>query len=705
MDFDEKFNNLKIPQSKKDETLKNPKILNNLKKIFTLTDSNNKLLYILATLINDEIDVKEIINGIENNQLTNEKMLRGAVENVKKGKSLNDFLENLHFEDFDDFVEENLKLGKNKLLKKIYSHGRFRYVDGERLKELVEKLTIEENEAKENIKQINKDAKDNENVNIQNDKEDVKKVLYEEGLLTLLHKPGENPQLNEKIRDEHLKRTGGKVVTRFPPEPNGYLHIGHAKALNLDFGYAEKYGGVTYLRFDDTNPRNEKEEYYQKIIEEVEWLGFKPFKITAASDYFDQLIQFAFVLIDKGLAYCCHQTKEEIQDFRKCNKPSPWRDRSPAVNHELFQEMIDGKWPEKSISLRLKMDHTSKNPLLHDLIAYRVIKQDHIRAKKKYNVYPSYDYTHCINDSLEDITHSFCSREFYSRRESYYWVVDNLEIYRPVQWEFSRLNISNTVLSKRKLTKLVDEKIVDGWDDPRLYTISGLRRRGFPPVAINKFARSVGITCSESIIDVKILENFVRDELNATARRVMAVRDPIKLIIENFEGPEYVEIEDFPNSDKKISTKRTIRVKNEIFIDKNDFSLVDDPNFHRLSPTQSVGLYKLFAVKFKRKLNDAILVTITDEKPKKFIQWVSDPIKIKMKMYSPLFKSFNPEEVDMMKDINFNSLEIVNGYADKRILNCQVRDVFQFQRIGYFCVDEVKNDEIVFNLTILLKNS
>ncbi|KAG0418005.1 putative glutamine--tRNA ligase, partial [Dictyocoela roeselum] len=437
----------------------------------------------------DKIDVSEIVAGIESNRLVNEKILRGAVAWVSEGKPLNDFYGLLHFEDFDEFVDRHFEMGRKDLMKKINSHERFKYVDGEKLRILVERLCVADKSrpAKEmDARESKIENEDSPNIKSANN-------AYEDGLLAMLHRPGENPQLNEKIRAEHLKRTNGKVVTRFPPEPNGFLHIGHAKALNLDFGYAEKYGGITYLRFDDTNPRNEKEEFYQKIIEDVEWLGFKPYKVTAASDYFDQLIDFAFVLIDKGLAYCCHQTKEEIQEYRKCNKPSPWRGRSIAMNRELFKEMIDGKWPEKSICLRLKMDFLSKNPLMHDLIAYRVIKQPHIRAKKVYNVYPSYDYTHCINDSLEDITHSFCSREFYSRRESYYWVVDSLEIYRPVQWEFSRLNISNTVLSKRKLTKLVDEKIVDGWDDPRLYTISGLRRRGVPPNAINRFARSGGV--------------------------------------------------------------------------------------------------------------------------------------------------------------------------------------------------------------------
>ncbi|EPR79078.1 Glutaminyl-tRNA synthetase [Spraguea lophii 42_110] len=684
LNLEEEIMHLDIPESKKIEIKKSKKLSDNLNMIFKLTDNRSKIVYILSTLIDikknniTEDNLKEVVKLIEEGVIGNEKILKFALEEVKNKNSLSGF--DTSYDGIEDFIKKST-LGRKELLKEISKHKKFRFAPGNEVIKLMDKLCI------------NKDTK------VSKCKDE-----YGTGEISFMHKPGENPQLNDKIMEEHLKRTGGKVVTRFPPEPNGFLHIGHAKALNLDFGYAEKYGGITYLRYDDTNPKNEKEIYYKKVLEDVEWLGFKPYKITAASDYFQKLIDFGIELIKKGKAFVCHQTPEEMKDSRKNLTPSPWRERSIAVNLELFNEMIEGKWKEGEISLRLKMDYKSKNPLLHDLVAFRVIDHPHCRTGNKFKIYPAYDFTHCISDSLEDITHSFCSREFYQRKETYYWVVDNLEIYRPVQWEFSRLNISNTILSKRKLTRLIDNSVVDGWDDPRLPTIQGLRRRGYTPESINRFAKEVGITYNETIVDIKILESFLREDLFKKSKRIMAVRNPYKLVVENFNGPFTVDFND-KNSNNE---NNILKVSNTIFIDSSDILDTTDPDYHRLTPTQPVGLYKLFTVRVKKMYADYATVEIVDEKPKKYIQWVSDGIPVELRMYKNLFKSSNPEEVDMMTDINPDSLKIIEGLADRRIEKCQIEDKYQFQRIGYFCIDkdtDKENGKIVANLTIELKGS
>ncbi|KAM0687596.1 Glutaminyl-tRNA synthetase [Conglomerata obtusa] len=434
-----------------------------------------------------------------------------------------------------------------------------------------------------------------------------------EGELSKIHTPFTNPLNTPEILESHLKRTKGSVITRFPPEPNGFLHIGHAKALNLSYEFSKLHGGRFILRFDDTNPKNELAEYYNSIEKDVQWLlGAKEliklpnnktdddnsnnknntmnnidnndsntnitsninndsnnnnedannniindshgnYVKTYASDYFQEFINFGKQLIKKGKAFVCHQSKEEIKKFREENRDSPFRNRSVEMNLFLFEEMIQGKHKEGSISLRMKMNMQSKNPLMHDLIAFRVIEEKHSRTGDKFKVYPSYDFTHCINDSLEDITHSFCSREFFLRKESYCWLLDELNLYKPVQWEFTRLNIQGTVLSKRKITELIKTGVVCGWNDPRLYTLCGLRRRGFTPSGINNFVKKVGITFSESVIEKKSLENCVRDDLNVVSKKINCVIEPIK-----------------------------IKLNEEIyFIEKSDF--LDEPNFENES--------------------------------------------------------------------------------------------------------------------------
>lgn len=547
-----------------------------------------------------------------------------------------------------------------------------------------------------------------------------------EGEVLKFHKPGENPQINEEIRLKHLKETSGKYITRFPPEPNGFLHIGHAKAMNFNFRFAELHQGITYLRYDDTNPEAEKPIYYQSIKDAVEWMGFKSYKITAASDYFQQLYEYAVILIKKGFAYVCHQTSEEIHasrggDTKGPRTISPWRNRSIEENLCLFEDMKNGKFKEGEATLRLKMDMENPNPFMWDLVAYRVLYTPHCRTGNQWCIYPMYDFTHCLCDSIENITHSLCTTEFIAAREAYYWVCDHVEVYKAVQWEYGRLCITNTVLSKRKLTKLVQEGIVNGWDDPRIYTLAAVRRRGFPPKAINKFVERLGITTSMSVIDVRLLESVVREELNETAPRRMALLDPVMVIIDNLKEDHLEMIQLYDFVDKGSQTR--VPFTRKIWIDRNDFSAdTNDENFYRLTMNQPVGLYKaciIECVNYETKdgkvsLIHARMLPNGTVKPKTFIQWIaespnhSSPIHCEVRIYHPLFKSVNPDAVPegFMSDIRHDSLEILkNSIVDCRLSDAKVEERFQFQRIGYFCVDPDTNsgNQLVFNLTVSLK--
>jgi glutaminyl-tRNA synthetase len=451
--------------------------------------------------------------------------------------------------------------------------------------------------------------------------------------------PKDNIQERPEILAAHLQRTGGKVVTRFPPEPNGYLHIGHAKAMNLSFGYAKKMGGVCYLRFDDTNPEKESKEYIDSIIETVAWMGHKPWKITYASDYFQQLYDFAVELIKKGKAYVCHQTKQEIAEGRAKMIPSPWRDTPVEVNLKKFEDMRKGKYEEGKATLRVKIDMKHPNPNMRDFVAYRIKYVPHPHAGDKWCIYPSYDYTHCINDSLEDITHSLCTLEFETRREPYFWLLDALGLYKPVVWEYGRLNLTYTVLSKRKLIQLVNEGHVKGWDDPRMPTLVGYRRRGYTPEAINNFCEAVGVTRNMVVtIDMGVLEEHVRDHLNIVAPRRMAVLDPLKVTITNWtEGVKILNVPDFPNDPKKGT--HTVPFSNVIYIERSDFREEDIKDFYGLalktkdSKPKWVGLkyaYSIHVFDVKRDASGKIIELLAkyDAEPKKVkghLHWVAQP--------------------------------------------------------------------------------
>ncbi|KAJ4765954.1 Glutamine--tRNA ligase [Rhynchospora pubera] len=534
---------------------------------------------------------------------------------------------------------------------------------------------------------------------------------------------------NTKERlEQHLKATGGKVFTRFPPEPNGYLHIGHAKALYIDFGLAREKDGVCYLRFDDTNPVAERMEYIEHIKEIIEWMGWKPFKVTYTSDYFDHLYELAVELIKMGLAYVDHQTPEEIKEYREKMINSPWRDRPIEESLKLFDEMKRGMIEEGKATLRLKQDMQNNNKNMCDLIAYRIKFSTHPKAGDKWHIYPSYDYSHCIVDSLENITHSLCSLEFEIRRPSYYWLLLVLGLYQPHVWEYSRLNVSNTVMSKRKLNRLVTEKWVDSWDDPRLMTLAGLRRRGVSSTSINAFIRRVGITRSDnSMISSDRLDYHIREELNKTAPRTMVVLHPLKVIITNLDKESilYLDARMWPHAPSDdASSYYNVPFTRVVYIESSDFRLKDSKDYYGLAPGKSVLLKYAFPIRCTEVIYGENLDTVVEvhaeyelvkeTKPKGVLHWVAEPspgaepLKVEVRLFEKLFHSENPSELeDWLGDLNPHSKEIINdAYAVPSLAGASIGDKFQFERLGYFAVDLDSTDKkLVFNRTVTLRDS
>ncbi|XP_064080496.1 probable glutamine--tRNA ligase isoform X2 [Macrobrachium nipponense] len=537
------------------------------------------------------------------------------------------------------------------------------------------------------------------------------------------HAPGENHKTDgyiitdqtERLLKEHLKVTGGQVRTRFPPEPNGILHIGHAKAININFGYAAANGGVCFLRYDDTNPEKEEEKFFKGIKEMVEWLGYKPYKITHSSDYFHQLYEWAKLLIEKNMAYVCHQKAEELKGFNP--KPSPWRERPVEESRQLFEDMKNGKFDEGEATLRLKL--TLEEGKL-DPVAYRIKYFPHHCTGNEWCIYPTYDYTHCLCDSLENITHSLCTKEFQSRRSSYYWLCNAVETYSPVQWEYGRLNMNCTVVSKRKIAKLISEGHVRDWDDPRLFTLTALRRRGFPAEAINSFCATLGLTGAQISIHPRALEACVRRVLNMTARRVMVVMDPMKVVITNYpnNGPVMLDVPNIPGLDEEGS--HSIPFDKELWLERSDFRETADGDYRGLTPEQSVGLkYSGFIIKLQEVVRtpsgevDYLKVTceaVSEEnKPKSFIHWVAHPVKCEVRLYEQLFIHEFPEDPAVvpggyLTDINPNSLTIKVAFADCSVKGAEAYQKFQFQRVGFFCVDpDSMPDYLVFNRTCEIK--
>ncbi|KAL2485078.1 glutamine-tRNA ligase [Abeliophyllum distichum] len=533
---------------------------------------------------------------------------------------------------------------------------------------------------------------------------------------------------SKEVLEKHLKVTGGKVFTRFPPEPNGYLHIGHAKAMFVDFGLAKERGGCCYLRYDDTNPEAEKKEYIDHIEEIVRWMGWEPFKITYTSDYFQELYELAVELIRRGHAYVDHQTPEEIKEYREKKMNSPWRDRPIEESLQLFDDMKRGVIEEGKATLRMKQDMQSDNFNMYDLIAYRIKFTPHPHAGDKWCIYPSYDYAHCIVDSLENITHSLCTLEFETRRASYYWLLDALGLYQPYVWEYSRLNVTNTVMSKRKLNRLVTQKWVDGWDDPRLMTLSGLRRRGVTATSINSFVRGIGITRSDSsIIRLDRLEYHIREELNRTAPRTMVVLNPLKVVITNMEASlvTYSDAKKWPDAPADdASSFYKVPFSNIVYIEHSDFRMKDSKDYYGLAPGKSVLLRYAFPIKCTEVILGDDKETVLEiraeydplkkTKPKGVLHWVAesapgvDPLKIEVRLFDKLFISENPSELDdWLGDLNPESKVIISeAYAVPSLRNSMVGDRFQFERLGYFTVDKDSTPEkLVFNRTVTLRDT
>ncbi len=546
---------------------------------------------------------------------------------------------------------------------------------------------------------------------------------------------GERPKnFLEEIIEEDIRtgKHGGRVLTRFPPEPNGYLHIGHAKSICLNFGLAQKYGGKTNLRFDDTNPVKEDVEYVNSIKEDIRWLGFEWANEFYASDYFEQLYEWAELLIKKGLAYVDDQTQEEIRINRgtvtQPGKESPWRNRSVEENLDLFRRMRAGEFKEGEKVLRAKIDMAHPNMLMRDPIMYRIIHAEHHRTGDKWCIYPMYDYAHGQSDSIEKITHSICTLEFDVHRPLYDWFIEKLEIFPSKQYEFARLNLSYTVMSKRKLLQLVQEKVVMGWDDPRMPTICGLRRRGYTPEAIHYFADKVGVAKRDNVIDLSLLEFCIREDLNKRAERRMAVLNPLKVVITNYPEGQVEELEAVNNPEDESAGKRTIPFSCEIYIEQDDFMENPPKKFFRLAPGQEVRLRYAYFIKCQEVIKDnhgnVVELRCTYDpasrggnspdgrKVQGTIHWVSIPhaLKAEVRLFDRLFSVADPNDVPEGKDwkstLNPDSLKVIEGYLEPSLKNVKHLDKFQFERLGYFCVDYDSTPErLVFNRTATLKDT
>jgi glutaminyl-tRNA synthetase len=537
------------------------------------------------------------------------------------------------------------------------------------------------------------------------------------------------------IIDEDIKanKHGGRVHTRFPPEPNGYLHIGHAKSICLNFGIAAQYKGLCNLRFDDTNPTKEEQEYVDSIVYSVRWLGFDwQDRLFYASDYFQQIHDYAVQLIKAGKAYVDDLSADEIRDYRgtltQPGKDSPYRDRSVEENLDLFTRMRAGKFEDGVRVLRAKIDMSSPNLNMRDPVMYRILHADHHRTGSKWCIYPMYDWAHGIEDSIERITHSICTLEFEDHRPLYDWFLDQLGVYHPRQIEFARLNLTYTVMSKRKLLQLVEKGLVSGWDDPRLPTIAGLRRRGYTPKSIRDFCDRIGVAKTESTIDVALLEHCIREDLNKTAPRVMAVINPLRVVIDNYPEDQTEELDAINNPEDPNAGTRKVPFSQVLYIEKDDFREVPPSKFFRLAPGREVRLryaYLITCVGVTKDEHTGEVVelhctydpatrggnTPDGRKVKGTIHWVSAPhaLQAEVRLYDRLFTVENPGHVEggCESVLNPNSLEVLTGYVEPSLAKATPTSRYQFERLGYFCVDSKDSsaERLVFNRTVALRDS
>ncbi|HWY02482.1 MAG TPA: glutamine--tRNA ligase/YqeY domain fusion protein [Candidatus Acidoferrum sp.] len=549
---------------------------------------------------------------------------------------------------------------------------------------------------------------------------------------------GSPPAPSNFIRDiivEDLKanKHGGRVQTRFPPEPNGYLHIGHAKAICLDFGLADEFGGHTNLRFDDTNPEKEDTEYVESIKADVNWLGFQWDGLFYASDYFDQLYEWAIKLIKDGKAYVDDLTADEIRKHRgtltEPGKDSPYRNRSVEENLNLFERMRAGEFPDGLRVLRAKIDMSSPNLNMRDPVMYRILHAEHHRTGGKWPIYPMYDFAHGQSDSLEKVTHSMCSLEFADHQPLYNWFIEQLGIFPSKQIEFDRLSLTYTMMSKRKLRQLVEEKRVKSWDDPRMPTLSGMRRRGYTPEAIRNFVKAAGVSRTNGIVELAMLEHFVREDLNKRAPRVMAVLRPLKVVIDNYPENQIEEMDAVNNPEDASAGMRKVPFSRVLYIEQDDFQEVPQPKYFRLSPGREVRLrYGYFITAqsvVKNEKGEVVEVHCSYDpasrggnspdgrKVKSTIHWVAaaSALDAEIRIYETLFNKENPDDVEAGQDftanLNPNSLEVIaNAKLEPSLANAAAGSRYQFERLGYFCVDpDSKSGKLVINRTVALKDT
>ena len=550
--------------------------------------------------------------------------------------------------------------------------------------------------------------------------------------------PVSTPKASNFIRDIIIADLGsnkfnGRVQTRFPPEPNGYLHLGHAKSTYLNFGLAAEFGGRTNLRFDDTNPEKEEQEYVDSIIRDVEWLGWKWDGLYYASDYFDQLYEWAIQLIKAGKAFVCDLSAEEVRQYRgsltEPGKESPYRNRSAQENLDLFEQMRAGEFPDGARTLRAKMDMASPNLNMRDPVMYRILRATHHRTGDKWCIYPMYDYAHGQSDSIEHITHSICTLEFEDHRPLYNWFIEQLGIFPSQQIEFDRLNVTYTLLSKRKLLQLVQEGHVNGWDDARMPTISGIRRRGYTPESLRNFCAAIGASKTNGIIELGMLEHFVREDLNRRAPRVMAVLRPLKVIIDNYPEGKVEHLEVVNNPEDPSAGTRDVIFSRELYIEQDDFREDPPKKFFRLSPGSEVRLRGGYFIKCAHVIKDAtgaiteVHCTCDPEtrsgnapdgrKVKATIHWVSadHAVDAEVRLYENLFLKEDPNAVEegqtFLDNLNPNSLEILhNCKLERSLAKAEAGDRFQFERLGYFCVDpDTTSERLVFNRTVPLRDT
>jgi glutaminyl-tRNA synthetase len=546
-----------------------------------------------------------------------------------------------------------------------------------------------------------------------------------------MHETSGSNFIREAVRADLAEGRFAKVLTRFPPEPNGYLHIGHAKAICINFGIAEEFGGVCNLRFDDTNPTKEEQEYIDAIQDGVRWLGFDwESRLCFASDYFEQMYGWAVQLIQAGKAYVDDQTADRIRETRgtltEPGTPSPYRDRSIEENLDLFQRMQAGEFPDGSRVLRARIDMASPNLNMRDPVMYRILAAPHHRTGDRWKIYPMYDWAHGLEDSIEGISHSLCSLEFEDHRPLYDWFLEQLGIHHPRQIEFARLELNYTILSKRKLLQLVEKKRVNGWDDPRLATLAGLRRRGYTPESIRDFCDRIGVAKANSVVDSALLEHCLREDLNKRAPRVMAVLRPLKVILTNYPEGQVEELEADVNPEDPSAGKRKIPFSRELWIEQDDFREDPPRKFFRLSPGREVRLKYAYYITCNEVVKDPqtgeIRELLCTCDPSTRGGWSQDGRKVKgtshwisaahartaeFRLYDRLFAVPDPDEGEgFLSNLNPQSLEIISGYMESGLADAPIGSSYQFERQGYFCVDpDSRRNALVFNRSVSLKDS